>query len=120
MPATPEGVYADKGGQWYFKVTLGRDPLTGRREQITRRGFRTATDAARARRELLERKDRGQVKVASGGTLTVNDLLDLYLDGLDADECWATRSLGMTATLTASRWECDDQTTKGQHVLVRP
>ncbi|MDA8297408.1 MAG: site-specific integrase [Actinomycetota bacterium] len=86
MPATPEGVYADKGGQWYFKVTLGRDPLTGRREQITRRGFRTASDAARARKELLERKGRGQVKVASGGTLTVNDLLDLYLDGLDADE----------------------------------
>jgi hypothetical protein len=86
MPATPEGVYADKGGQWYFKVTLGRDPLTGRREQVTRRGFRTASEAARARRELLERKDRGQVKVASGGTLTVNDLLDLYLDGLDADE----------------------------------
>jgi integrase len=26
------------------------------------------------------------VKVASGGTLTVNDLLDLYLDGIDADE----------------------------------
>ncbi len=77
---------ADKGGQWYFKVTLGRDPLTGRREQITRRGFRTATEAAKARRELLERKDRGQVKVASGGTLTVNDLLDLYLDGIDADE----------------------------------
>ena len=86
MPATPEGVDADKGGQWHVKVTLGRDPLTGRREQVTRRGFRTASDAARARRELLERKDRGQVKVASGGTLTVNDLLDLYLDGLDADE----------------------------------
>ena len=79
-------MYADKRGQWYFKVTLGRDPLTGRREQITRRGFRTATEAAKAHPELLEREDRGQMKVASGGTLTVNDLLDLYLDGIDADE----------------------------------
>jgi hypothetical protein len=24
-PATPGGVYPDKGGQWYCKVTLARD-----------------------------------------------------------------------------------------------
>lgn len=35
MPARPEGGYSDKQGPWYFKVTVGRDPLTGRREQIT-------------------------------------------------------------------------------------
>jgi hypothetical protein len=85
MPATPEGVYPDKGGQWYFTVTLGRDPLTGRREQIIRRGYRTATKAAKARRELLDKKDRGQIKV-SASALGVNELLDLYLDGIDADE----------------------------------
>jgi hypothetical protein len=28
-----------KRGGWYFKVTLGRDPLTGRRDQITPRGI---------------------------------------------------------------------------------
>ena len=55
MPATPEGVYADKGGQRYFKVTLGRDPLTGRCEQITRRGFRTETGAAKGCPDLLVR-----------------------------------------------------------------
>ena len=86
MPATPEGVYAEKGGRWDFKVTLGRDARTGRREQITRRGFRTATEAAKPRQVLLELEDRGRVKVASDGTLTVNDLLNLYRDGLDADE----------------------------------
>ncbi len=84
MPATPEGVYADNRGQWYFKVTLGRDTLTGKRDQITRRGFRTAAEAAKARRELLERKDCGQLRPARG-VLTVNELLDLYLDGIDAD-----------------------------------
>ena len=26
-------------GKWYFKVTVGHDPLTGKRDQITRRGF---------------------------------------------------------------------------------
>lgn len=25
-----EGVYQDGRGRWYFKVWLGRDPLTGR------------------------------------------------------------------------------------------
>ena len=42
MPVRPEGVYADGKGGWYFKATLGRDPLTGRRSQVTKRGFRTA------------------------------------------------------------------------------
>ena len=85
MPTRPEGVYRDSGGGWYFKVTVGRDALTGRREQITRRGFRTASEAGRARREVLDRKDSGLVRPAPK-LLTVNELLDLYLDGLDADD----------------------------------
>ena len=48
MPARPQGVYLDKRGKWYFKVTVGHDPLTGKRDQITRRGFRTAAEAGRA------------------------------------------------------------------------
>jgi integrase len=84
VPTRPAGVYQDSGGGWYFKVTVGRDSLTGRREQITRRGFRTASEAARARREVLGRKDSGLVR-PSPKLLTVNQLLDLYLDGLDAD-----------------------------------
>jgi integrase len=66
------------------KVSVGRDPLTGRRTQITRRGFTTAGEAGRARRDLLAQVDRGQLRPAPGG-LTVNELLDLYLDGVDAD-----------------------------------
>ena len=58
--------------------------MTGRREQLTRRGFRTATEAGVARRELVAQVDRGQLKPGARGT-TVNQLLDLYLDGLDAD-----------------------------------
>ncbi len=37
-----------------------------------------------ARRELVAQVDRGQLKPGARGT-TVNQLLDLYLDGLDAD-----------------------------------
>ncbi len=84
MPARPVGVYPDGKGGWYLKVTLGSDHVTGRREQLTRRGFRTATEAGVARRELVAQIDRGQLKPVARGT-TVNQLLDLYLDGLDAD-----------------------------------
>ena len=84
MPARPQGVYPDGRGGWYFKVTLGSDPLTGKRVQITKRGYRTATEAARERRPLLAKADTGQVR-ASSKVLTVNELLDLYLDGADAD-----------------------------------
>lgn len=85
MPAKPEGVYQDTRGAWYFKVTVGRDALSGRREQITRRGFRTATEAGRARREMLAQKDSGRIR-PSPTLLSVGELMDLYLDGLDADD----------------------------------
>lgn len=85
MPVKPEGVYADKRGQWYFKVSLGKDPLTGRRKQLTRRGFRTAAEAAKARHTVLSSIDIGLVKPNSG-SLIVDELLDIYLDGIDADE----------------------------------
>lgn len=97
MPTRPEGVYAEGRGGWYLKVTLGRDPWTGRREQITKRGFRTATEAEKARRDLLGTVDQGLFKPAPGGT-TVNELMDLYLDGLDADGRRRPRPASTTAT----------------------
>ncbi len=68
MPARPQGVYQDKRGKWYFKVTVGHDPLTGKRDQITRRGFATMAEAARERREVLGKVDRGQFVPSSGRT----------------------------------------------------
>lgn len=84
MPTKAPGVYADGRGGWYIKVRTGRDPITGQWQQLTRRGFRTAAEAGRARRELLEKVESGAVR-AIPPTTTLNDLLDLYLDGLDAD-----------------------------------
>ncbi len=46
MSAKPEGAYAGKRGQWYFKDSLGKGLLTETREQLTRRGFRAAAEAA--------------------------------------------------------------------------
>lgn len=79
-----EGVYRAGNGSWYFKATVGHDPLTGKRIQVTKRGFASATDAARARRLVLEEAAAGTAPLAAG-TLTVDELLDLYLDGIDAD-----------------------------------
>ena len=84
MPARPEGVYRDSGDRWYFKVTVGRDALSGQREQITRRGFRTAAEAGRERLEVLAKVHRGQLKPTKV-TLTIDQLLDEYLDGIEAD-----------------------------------
>lgn len=84
MPVRPEGVYPDGKGGWYFKATVGRDPLTGKRAQVTKRGFRTAAAAGRARKELLAARDR-PARRSGGDGMTVNGLLDLYLDGIDVD-----------------------------------
>ena len=78
-------------GKWYFKVTVGQDPLTGKRDQITRRGFATMAEAARERREVLAKVDRGQLAPSSAG-LKLDELLDLYLDGIDADKNLALKT----------------------------
>ena len=54
------GVYRAENGSWYCKATLGRDPLAGKRIQVTKRGFPTAADAASARRALLEEVEAGE------------------------------------------------------------
>lgn len=91
MPAKPRGVYQDKRGNWYFKATVGRDPLTGKRDQITKRGFRTMAEAARARGEIQTRIDSGHL-TASSRSLRLNELLNIYLDGLDADQNLALKT----------------------------
>ena len=91
MPARPQGVYQDKRGKWYFKATVGHDPLTGKRDQITRRGFRTMAEAAKERREVLSKIDRGEL-APSPASLKVTELLDLYLDGIDADQNLALKT----------------------------
>ncbi len=101
MPARPQGVYPDGRGGWYLKATVGHDPLTGKRTQITKRGYRTVAEAGRARRELQARADSGQVRPSSR-VLTVDELLDLYLDDLDADGRLSAKTRFDYRTYTAS------------------
>ena len=67
--------------------------------QLTRRGFKTAAEAAQARRELLVQVKSGRLKPAAAGT-TVNELLDLYLDGLDADGRLSAKTAASTTATT--------------------
>jgi integrase len=84
MPKKEPGVYSDGHGGWYIKVSLGRDPVTGKRDQVTKRGFSSASEAGQARRDLMSKLDRGELRPGGGGR-TVNELLTVYLDGIDAD-----------------------------------
>ena len=48
-------------------------------------------EAARERREVLAKIDRGQLAPSSAG-LKLTELLDLYLDGIDADKNLALKT----------------------------
>jgi integrase len=56
--------------------------------QVTKRGFGTAHDASVARRSLLE----NGAAVSRSVHLTVDELLDMYLDGVDADSSLAAKT----------------------------
>ena len=83
MPTKPEGVYPDGRGGWYLKVNIGRDPISGRREQLTRRG-----SLPQPRPAGLVGSCSGRLTAVSSSRslrMLIDELLDLYLDGLDAD-----------------------------------
>lgn len=88
-----EGVYPDNKGGWYYKAWSGYDPLTGKKKQLTKRGFATAAEAAKARRAFVEDVGNGRrASPSRKSSMTVDDLLDWYLDGLDADGHLASKT----------------------------
>ena len=60
-----KGVYRDAYG-WYCKARTSKDPLNGKWSQVTRRGFATATEAARARQELIDQASGGHERPCGG------------------------------------------------------
>lgn len=45
---------------WSFTIDIGRDPETGKRKQITRRGFESKKDAENAAAQLLLEIEKGE------------------------------------------------------------
>ncbi len=85
------GVYKDTKGNWYFKASTHKDPLTGKWAQVTRRGFATAADASEAREALLREVEAQPSATVSG--LTVRAMVEQYLDECEAGERLAAKSL---------------------------
>ncbi|GGC90659.1 site-specific integrase [Enterococcus wangshanyuanii] len=50
--ARKSNVYKDNNG-WYFKASLGTDPITGKRRTKTKRGFKTEREAKKAYMEFM-------------------------------------------------------------------
>lgn len=51
----------EKTGTYYFKISLGTDPATGKRRQTTRRGFKKKSDAIKAYNDLKNQYYDGQI-----------------------------------------------------------
>ncbi len=55
----------EKTGTYYFKISMGTDPSTGKRRQTTRRGFQKKSDAIKAYNDLKNQYYDGQVNQLS-------------------------------------------------------
>ena len=67
---------------WQVRVSLGRDPETGRYRYVSRYVHGTKRDAQRAAAELITEVDRGGHR--EEGRHTVNELLDRWVAHIDA------------------------------------
>lgn len=65
-------------GSWGFKIDAGDDPVTGRRKQVTRGGYRTKPEAQAAMTQLLNDLDRGTW--VDDQSMTLGQWLDVWLD----------------------------------------
>ncbi|MGD7007576.1 tyrosine-type recombinase/integrase [Metabacillus sp. 84] len=61
-------------GKWSFTVDVGRDPLSGKRKQVTRGGFKLKKDAAEAAAQVAQ-----EFKNKKPGSLTFEELYGLLL-----------------------------------------
>lgn len=66
-------------GKWSFTVDVGRDPLSGKRKQITRGGFKLKKDAAEAAAQVAQ-----EFKNKKPGSITFADLYELLIRSNEA------------------------------------
>ncbi len=63
------GTVTRSGTGWQYVVDLGRDPVTGKRRQVRKRGFRRQGDAEGALTDALAEMRRGEFVRRTKGTL---------------------------------------------------
>jgi integrase len=81
------GHIVQRGDSWRVMVYAGRDPVTGRKRQVTQTVRGTKKDAERARNELLVAVQQGRV---SGASVTFGELLDAWFEAASPD--WSPRT----------------------------
>ncbi|TYS68692.1 site-specific integrase [Sutcliffiella horikoshii] len=54
-----KGYFRKRGDKWSFTVDVGRDPLTGKRKQKSRSGFKTKKEAEKSLNEMIYELDKG-------------------------------------------------------------
>ncbi len=68
----------DKTGLYWFKISLGTDPMTGKRRQTTRRGFEKKKEAERAYNDLKNQYFGGSL--IYNKTTKLKDFIEEYLN----------------------------------------
>ena len=90
MPAArklPPGVYPSGATHYQFRVTLPADPVTGKRRQIVRGGFRTPEDAFIARVACQrEQGNPAALRATLPGEETVAQAIERFVRNHDVDE----------------------------------
>ena len=76
-----------RGDAWRVMVYAGRDPVTGRKRQVTQTVRGTKKDAERVRNDLLVAVQQGR---ASGSSVTFGELLDAWFESASPD--WSPRT----------------------------
>jgi integrase len=66
-----------RSGVWEARINAGRDPITGRRRQVSRTVYGTKRDAQRALNEMAVEADRGEL---SGTSATFGELCERWLE----------------------------------------
>jgi len=73
-----KGHFRKRGSTWSFAVSLGTDPETGKRRQITRSGFKTKKEAEVACAEMIAQFERGELVISKKQTLA--SYLEFWLE----------------------------------------
>lgn len=81
------GHIVERNGSFRVMVYAGRDPVTGRKRQITRTVRGSRKDAERVRNEMLVEVQQGKTSPASA---TFGELLDAWFDAASPD--WSPRT----------------------------
>jgi hypothetical protein len=72
------GTIKKEGSSWFIQFDLGKDPVTGKRKQKKKRGFKTKKEAEKYLSEQLNAIDKGTYFEPS--EMTVCEYLDYWLE----------------------------------------